>query len=282
MSYPKVSVIVPSYNHQSYINYALDSIVADDYPNKEIVIINDGSTDASDNVISEWVQKNKQHIPVNYLHRKNKGLTATLNELVTRAKGKYIIILASDDILHGNTITKRVELLEQNEAKGKLVLVSDALVIDGSNNVIMQSSMAEYNSGNKLKYSTDDGIMEEVILNPSISGATVMINKKMYDIIGPYAEDLKAEDWFFYQRAAAEKAILFWDSPVSLYRVHLENTSGLAAPIERQLSLIDTIIKTFYRNFSRFPSTKYKLLALRQLLKYILVYNKLKLKRMLK
>ncbi|GGA99443.1 glycosyltransferase family 2 protein [Mucilaginibacter rubeus] len=282
MKYPLVSIIVPCYNHEKYVFGALNSIADDTYPNKEIVVINDGSTDNSNNVINQWINRHEAIVSIKYINRENKGLCATLNELLRLSKGKYILPLASDDALYGDTITKRVEILEENESTGKLVLVSDALVIDGDNKVILQSSMAEYNSGNKSKYETEEGIMEEVIKNPSISGATSLLNRKIFDIVGYYPEDLKAEDWYFYQRAAANKAVLFWNQPVSLYRVHSANTSGLATPIGKQLALHKSVIKTYYRNYSKFPQSKFKIQALIQLLKFVIIYNRLKIKALLK
>ena len=280
---PLVSVIIPAYNHEKYIDYCLNSIMDDKYPNKEIIIINDGSTDNTNDIIINWINKhNNVNVLVRYVNRENRGLCTTLNELVNLAKGKYLLVLASDDALYGDTVTKRVEILEQNETNNKLVLISDALVIDNENNIILHSSMSEYNKGNKLKYETEKGIMEEVIINPSISGATSLINKKIFNIVGPYAEDLKAEDWYFYQRAAAKRAIMFWNHPVSLYRVHPTNTSGLAASIDQQLGLTKSIIKTYYRNYNKFPLIIFKLLSLKQLFKFIVIYNKLWLKSLVK
>jgi glycosyltransferase involved in cell wall biosynthesis len=279
---PLVSIVIPCYNHEKYVAYTLSSILDDTYLNKEIVIINDGSTDNSDDVIKKWISQYDSKISITYKNRENRGVCRTLNELLDISKGKYILPLASDDALYGDTITKRVEILDENESAGKLVLISDALVIDENNKVILQSSMAEYNSGNKSKYETEEGIMEEVIKNPSISGATSLINKRMFEISGYYPEDLKAEDWYFYQRAAAYKALLFWDKHVSLYRVHAANTSGLAASIKKQLGLNKSIIKTYCRNYNKFPSAKFKLQALIQLFKFIIIYSKLKIQALFK
>ncbi len=279
---PLVSILIPCYNHADYVAQCLNSIINDTYTDKEIIIVNDGSTDDSNNIIQEWIEQHNKEISITYKNRENKGLCSTLNELLNLSKGKYLLLLASDDALYGNTIAKRVEILEQNEVNGKLVLISDALVIDNNNNIIFQSSMADYNKGNKLKYETEEGIMEEVILNPSISGATNLINKRIYNTIGLYPEDLKAEDWYFYQRAAAEKAILFWDKPVSLYRVHFANTSGLTASLNKKMGLIKSIISTYYRNCKKFPSIKFKLLAILQMFKFIIIYNKLRIKALFK
>ena len=78
---PLVSIIIPCYNHEQYVNYALSSIIEDTYPNIEIVIINDGSTDNSDGIINEWISQHQAKISIKYKNRGNRGLCKTLNEL---------------------------------------------------------------------------------------------------------------------------------------------------------------------------------------------------------
>lgn len=277
---PLVSVIIPCYNHELYIEQALNSVTDDSYSNKEIVIIDDGSKDKSDELIKAWIGLNSQRITVKYSSRENRGVCKTLNELIKLASGKYILLLASDDALYGDTITERVKILEEKEPEGKMVLVSDALVVNEHNEIIMDSSMADYCRGNKVKYNTDDGILEEVILNPSISGAVVLINKKIYDEIGLYPEDMNTEDWFFYQRAASLKAILFLDKKVSFYRLHSSNTSRAFDNI--QVKLINSIIKTLFINLRWFPSLKYKLFGIKQILRYSFVLLKVRIKNLFK
>ena len=86
-----VSVIIPCYNHEKFIERTLNSVVADTYLNKEIMIINDGSKDNSDSVIRQWISIHEKTVAVFYINRSNKGICATINELVDKAKGKYIL-----------------------------------------------------------------------------------------------------------------------------------------------------------------------------------------------
>jgi alpha-1,3-rhamnosyltransferase len=267
---PLVSVVIPCYNHEKYVKSTLDSILEDTYPNKEIVIINDGSKDASNNVIQSWIKDHKEEIRIEYLNRENRGLCATLNQLVKISNGKYVLLLASDDILINNTITKRVEILENNPTK--LVLLSDASIINNQGKIIFESSI-EFHNASKNNYNTVDGILYQTIVNLGISGATVLINRKIYDIVGFYPEDLSAEDWFFYQRAAAHGKILFWDQTVSYYRLHDSNTSN-----SLNYKIFGSIIISIKRNFKLFPNYKYKVLALRQAIRFSLIYIKIRIR----
>jgi alpha-1,3-rhamnosyltransferase len=275
---PLVSILTALYNHEKYVKEALDSILNEDYTNKELIIVNDGSSDNSEEVVKKWIQENGHLIPVEYYFRPNKGVCETANELVAKARGKYIVWLPSDDALYGNTISERVTILEQNEEIGKLVLVSDAKVIDSNSSVIKGSSMTEYNRGDKNKYLDDTGILEEVLLNPSVSGPTLMINKSIYEIVGLYPKNLKGEDWFFMQRAASINGILFWDTPVGHYRVHDSNTSGTHISLEKKSEIVFYILKTFCINLLWFKNYKSRFLALKQIIKYSLSLIKLKLK----
>lgn len=275
---PLVSVIVPCYNHAAYVEQALNSIIADTYSNKEIVIIDDGSKDNSKMIIEQWISHHKTEIAVNFTSRENRGLCATLNELVKNSKGKYLVCLASDDALFNNTIAERVERLETLEPHGKLVLVSDAMVVDEDDNVVSDSSMTAYNKGIKNRYMIEEGILYETILNPSISGATVIMNRKIFEKIGPYPEDLRAEDWYFYQRAASIYSIAFYDKIVSLYRVHSGSSSGAKASLNTQLMLAKAMTLTFWRNLSFYPTIKFKILGVKQFFRYAWLLTKIRLK----
>jgi len=277
---PLVSVVIPCYNHEKYVAYTLSSIIDDTYLNKEIVIINDGSTDNSDAVIKQWIAQYGNKVSIVYKSRENRGICKTLNELLDISKGKYVLLVASDDALYGNTIQQRVEIMESNEKSGKLVLIGDALVIDENNNISGPSSMA-INAGNKLKFKTDEGILTEMINRPSTVGPISFINRAIYDKIGYYPEDLSAEDWFFYPRAAAINAILFWDNIVAKYRVHSGNVSGHNISIKQSIKNHNVVRISIYRNIRWFPGLYFKLMGIKKLLKIQLIILKLNLQKLI-
>lgn len=272
--FPLVSVIIPSYNHERYVVDALDSALKDTYPRKEICIIDDGSKDQSVRVIEEWIKIHEQEIAIKFRMRANKGLCFTLNELIEMSEGKYLVLCASDDMLYGNTIKERVALLETHP--NRKVLISDALVVNQDKQVIMNSSMEDYNHGDKNLYQSEEGMIRGVILHPCISGATSMISKDVYDIIGYYPEGLKAEDWWFYQRVAALRFMMFDDRKVSLYRVHETNISGHHS--EYKIILSKTIVKTFWMNLFFFREWKWRWLIFIQLLRFYYLIFRLTLK----
>lgn len=216
-----VSFLVPYYNHNEYINQCLDSILRDPYPNKEIVIIDDGSTEPAIN-LKAWLVEHKHDINIVYKKRANKGVTKTLNELITLASGDYFIILASDDYLLNNTVAERVKVLKENP--DKLFLLSDAEVVDEHGDLIVDSNLFGLHGRQKSNYQSDNALMLEIILHWHVAGAVLMLNREIFDVIGLYDETIIAEDWDFYLRASARKLILFYDKKVSAYRYHAGST----------------------------------------------------------
>lgn len=270
-----VSIIIPCYNHEKFVAKTLNSVIADAYPNKEIIIINDGSKDNSDIQIREWLAVNDSKISITYINRQNKGICFTLNEMINLAKGKYILPLASDDCLYGNTIAQRVKILE--DRPDKFVLLNDAFVIDGDDNIIMQSSSVDYWKADKAMYQTDADILKECIKGIKIGGPVILYRKDIFEKIGKYPENLPIEDWYFYQRAACLNLILFVDIKVALYRLHGNNFSGVNT--KHALQLASHILKVYRLNFNFYPGIKYKLLAVKGYIRVLAWYLKLKFKK---
>ena len=102
-----VSVIIPCYNAEIYIEAALMSILQQSYHHLEVIVINDGSTDKSAEILLQFAQ---QDLRVRYIeNEKNLGLIATLNKGIQLAQGKYIARMDADDIALPDRIEKQVE-----------------------------------------------------------------------------------------------------------------------------------------------------------------------------
>jgi len=242
MKLPKVSVLIPLYNHEKFIENTLNSIIEDKYKNKEIIVINDGSTDKSDDIVKSWILKNKDSIDIKYKYRENKGLHYTLNELYELSSGKYIINIASDDYLINNTIEKRVNILESNPSK--LMLIADCIVVDDNNNTIYNSATFELHKGNKNNYFSDKKLKHEILHNWATVGPSYMLNRDIYDVIGFYDSSIYLEDWDFAVRAISKNLVLYFDEKVAAYRLHDSNTiKNCDAAIKFSQSCIDTINK---------------------------------------
>lgn len=110
----KVSVIIPCFNQGEFLKEAVDSVLASDYKNIEIIIVNDGSDDG----ITEKVLESINHPLVKILHQQNQGLPSARNNGINASSGKYILPLDADDKIHPSYISKAVNILDNEQDVG--------------------------------------------------------------------------------------------------------------------------------------------------------------------
>lgn len=107
-----VSIIIPLYNNEKYIAHALESCINQEYGNIEIIVIDDGSTDNSSDIVKNYSSKDTR---IKYIYQENGGVSSARNNGMSNAKGEYITFLDSDDYLASDTLVKNIQLLESAE-----------------------------------------------------------------------------------------------------------------------------------------------------------------------
>ena len=110
----KLSVIIPVYNTSKYIEKCLNSIVNQTMNDIEIIIVNDGSTDNSEEVIQKWINENQDKIEIKYFKKENGGLSSARNFGVNQATGQYITFVDSDDYLDINIYKNLEKYMDNN------------------------------------------------------------------------------------------------------------------------------------------------------------------------
>lgn len=108
---PLVSVIMPVYNAEKFLEEAIESILKQTYEKFEFIIVNDGSTDKSIEIIKNYKMQDQRIVLID---RENKGLVYSLNEAISKANGKYIARMDSDDICLENRFEEQIKVLEEN------------------------------------------------------------------------------------------------------------------------------------------------------------------------
>ena len=111
---PNVSVIVPVYNVEKYIDRCLDSLINQTLEDIEIIIVNDGSTDDSEKIIKEYIKKYPQKFI--YLKKDNGGLSDARNYAIPYVNGEYLAFLDSDDYIEKETYKKMYELAKKEKS----------------------------------------------------------------------------------------------------------------------------------------------------------------------
>ncbi len=220
---PWVTVICVCYNHARFVTEALDSVINQTYPNVELIVIDDGSTDGSGKVIKRWLVNHPDATLI--LNGKNLGYCKTFNKAYQLSKGKFIIDLSADDLLMPDRIEEGVNILEK-AGKDYGVTFSDAQYMDKQGNPIRLHS-------EKFPHETIPGgdVYKEVIQHYFICSPTMMFRKSVLDSLNGYDEALAFEDFDFWIRASRNFKFIY--SPSALVRRRVLSTSMSAKQFER-------------------------------------------------
>ncbi len=262
---PLVSVLIPLYNHERYIVQAIESVVCDEYPNKELIVLDDGSSDASFAIVKAWHAENVHRAPgrTEIISRPNQGVAKTLNELLAMAKGDLIAFLSSDDYLLPGGIQARVDYLQRHPAK--MMVVADYRVVDKNGNLTYENGTSDLHRANRSCLSDDRLIRYELIFHWCLAGPVYMGRKELYKNLGGYDETALVEDWPFCLKMLAADILGFVDQPVAAYRIHGENSIRNK---DKKLMLLESFLKSTLENIPAFKG----------LIKYRLIASSLKLK----
>ena len=113
ISEPLISVIVPVYNVEGFLDQCLESIVGQSYPHLEILVIDDGSTDSSGEKCDRWAERDER---IRIIHQPNGGLSAARNTALDAITGEWIIMVDSDDVLHPDATSVLVDTIRREQA----------------------------------------------------------------------------------------------------------------------------------------------------------------------
>ena len=195
-NFPFVSVICLSYNHEAYVVEALNSVINQTYPNIELLIADDYSTDHSVGKIQDWLEN---HPEVHFLvNEKNLGNTKTFNQLAKKAKGEFIIDLAADDILLPNCIENQIKTFQNSKYKNLGIVYGNLIEIDEKGNFIS-------NYYTKEDHPESGNIYKMVIgRTTKICSVSSMIKKSVLEKLGYYDENLAYEDLDLWIRTSRE------------------------------------------------------------------------------
>lgn len=112
MQYDIVSIIMPCYNGEKYIEETIGSVLAQTYKNWELIVIDDGSKDASAQIVKELAKKDSR---IKLLQQSNAGSAAARNNGIRNAKGRYIALLDSDDLWHCNFLSEQLQFMKEKK-----------------------------------------------------------------------------------------------------------------------------------------------------------------------
>lgn len=176
MRIPRVSIYVVNHNYSKFIAQAIDSVINQTYKDFELLIIDDGSTDHSREVIEKYRELSK----VSIIYQKNKGITVTNNIALRHSKGRYLMRLDADDYLDKNALMIMAHEIEQNEDVG--MVFPDYFLVD--------------ESGQEIEVYRRHDFASVSMYDQPAHGACTLIRKDCLESMGGYEEKLRAHDGY--------------------------------------------------------------------------------------
>ena len=208
-STPRISVLMPVYNADRYVESAMSSILTQTFRDFELLILDDGSTDNSLRIIRTIAERDSR---VNVISRENKGLVDTLNELLGRARGSLIARMDADDVSASVRFERQVQALESDAAL--LVVGSDLRSIDDCGRYLMPTVMPH-------THEEIDAFTMGVDQGCGMCHPSMMFRASAFELAGKYRKEYwPAEDADLVLRIAEHGRLMNIAEPLLSYRVH--------------------------------------------------------------
>ena len=234
---PLVSVCIPAYNHEKYIEQAIQSVIDQTYENIELIVVDDGSKDGTWQKMCDLKEKcEKRFKNVVFMHQENQGLCTTLNRTIALANGKYLYFFASDDASKPDAITLQTAFLEQNP--DYVLCVGDDEIIDTDGkrvawndkreNVPLEDGYQTFSAflmskkGTPQFTSSDFGTYETFAQGNYIVNG-YLVRKDTIDEIGGYTTQAPLDEWYLMLQLSKRGKLKFIDKILFSYRWHNDN-----------------------------------------------------------
>jgi glycosyltransferase involved in cell wall biosynthesis len=213
---PEVSVIIPSYNSAKYLTDAVDSVLSQTFRDFELLVIDDGSTDDTDAVMSRY------GTPVRCIRQPNLGVAAARNRGIKESRGRYVAFLDADDIWRPDKLKAQVSALLQNTGHRACCT---ALTVASANLTPLGVKRSRLRAAS----------LEDLLLRGNVIGvSSVMCERSLFEITGAFDPSLsQCADWDMWLRLSALTEFIYLDLPLTVYRQHDANMSRNAPLLER-------------------------------------------------
>lgn len=206
----KVSVVIPAYNKSEYTKITVESVLSQTYENIEIIVVDDGSTDDTNERMKQFGDK------INYIYKKNAGASSARNEGMRVATGEYVAHIDCDDVYYPEKIEKSVKCLEKNSEYG--FVYTDVYKIDEYNNIV--GDFSDF----ALK-ATSGWIASKLVLENWMNNSTLVARKCCFEKVGVFDENIFVPaDWDMVIRLAAVYKAAYLPEKLTGYRISEQST----------------------------------------------------------
>lgn len=238
--FPLVSVLIPAYNHENYIQETIESIINQTYPNIELIILDDGSKDKTWEKITELKPKcENRFVKIHFETKQNEGTCITLNKLLKLSSGEFVYIIASDDLAKPQAIEKEVKFLQNNpdyalavgdneyvDSMGKQIFRTQKAFTSNIKNAKYKTVKEFLSSKLKIDFLSDDFGSYKTLYKENYIPNGYLIRKNIFETIGNFTKNAPLEDFWLMLQISKYKKMKYIDEILFSYRIHDTNTIG--------------------------------------------------------
>lgn len=213
---PLVTIVIPVYNGADFVAEAIESALKQTYKNIEILVINDGSIDQSEEIIMPYIDR------VKYIKKKNGGVSTALNKAIECMNGTWLSWLSHDDLYLPDKIEKQIERLNEIMAENDCCNIEKYVLSCQDKRIDENGSYLPHRGTVHPEYSDKFELVAKEIAKYTIGGCTVLASRRAYQTVGGFDEGNRtisdADMWF--KLMLADYQFIFSDEPLVLSRYH--------------------------------------------------------------
>lgn len=208
-----ISVVIPTYNRANLICNAIDSALKQTCPPTEIIVVDDGSTDETEEILSQYAEK------IRYFRQKNMGISNARNRGIRECRGDLVAFLDSDDIWLPEKLSKQIEFLKMHPSVG--LVHTDAFYQTGAT--------GERKTLSHPRFRYIGNCDNELFIANAIATPSVLVRRNCFELTGVFDETIiggRVEDRDMWLRIAKEFEFGYLPEPLVVVRVHDTNVSN--------------------------------------------------------
>ena len=250
---PKVSIIIPVYNGANYMREAIDSALSQTYPNIEIIVVNDGSTDngETDRIAKSYGNR------IKYICKENGGVSTALNRGIREMSGEYFSWLSHDDVYSPEKIRHQIDALVASYNEKTVSLCGHCFINENSDRLSKNAPKRFTNGIHNWQE-----VVWEILVNGTFSGCSLLIPKEALKECGDFHEEMRfSQDAFMWMKIFFKKYSLVYNADEDVYsRIHDKQVTKTGRKLFEKDSL--TMAKFLVPEFVRISNKKHNYLYL--------------------
>lgn len=236
-----ISIIMPAFNSDKYIGDAIESVLQQTYQNFELIVVNDGSVDRTEDILKNYANS------IHHIHQSNQGVASARNKGILAARGEYISFLDSDDVWFMNTLKLQYEHLAGN---------SDIGLVYGEMQLFDHTGTLDKKWSTNLERKRPEGyIFQDLVLSCLFGLSTVMVRRNVLNDVGLFDKNLPSgEDYDLWLRIAAKYKIGYIPEKLMRYRQHSGSLTSLKAPLKPwDIKVAEKALKIYQEEAKKIP-----------------------------